>query len=236
MMIVHASRRGENMLPSHRARALAAVMIFACTLGWLAIPIDAQGQSPVLMLIDEDSIDNGQPPDNWTALDVNAPIAQLGLRDPLPWFASREGAHATLHSGQPGDAGWFALRSVPSNWTSADGATEGLRNFIIAGPGLGSPDASGNRASLLTAVPDVAELNTSTISTLTGRTVCGLVFDRDVVMNSDGTANLSGTNLGIVGFKVVNVSGQQGSPEVASVEIEIVDANEACGGSLAPAQ
>ncbi len=117
------------MLSSRRARALAAVMIFACTLGWLAIPIDAQSQSAVLMLIDEDSIDNDQAPDSWTVQDVNGQIAQLGLRDPLPWFVGKDSTHIMLHSGQAGDGGWFALRSVPSNWTSEDGATPGLKNL-----------------------------------------------------------------------------------------------------------
>ena len=54
---------------------------------------------------DEDSIDNGNPPNFFTPDDVGDNNAEIGVRDVLPFFAANIGATITLHTGEVGDEG-----------------------------------------------------------------------------------------------------------------------------------
>ena len=132
-----------------------------------------------------------------------------------------------------GNDGWFAIRNVPSSWESEPGAGDGLENFWLAGPGLGSPDEDGSRTSLLDDVADVVPLRGSGVGALMGRTVCAIVYDHDVAVaaGTPAHANLSGSNLGVAAFEVVNV---EASGEWPSVTIKILSAKETCSGSLTP--
>ena len=80
------------------------------------------------------------------------------MRDELEYFQSHLHALMILTGGQNGSDGWFALKTVPDSWASEPGATDGVENFALAGPGLGSPDESGNRESLLETVSGVVPL------------------------------------------------------------------------------
>ena len=79
-----------------------------------------------------------------------------------------------------------------------------VENFVLAGPGVGSPDENGDRESLLQAVPNVVPVRADGLALLVGRTVVRVIYANDVVTNN-GSANLSGPTLGRVAFKVVSV-------------------------------
>ena len=81
----------------------------------------------------------------------------------------------TLPGGQDGNDGWFAIRSAPASWASETGVDDGLQNFLLAGPGLGSPDEDGNGTSLLGGVPNVVALRAAGLIPLIGRTACAVV-------------------------------------------------------------
>lgn len=218
-------------------RALSAILVIACGLNWPMQTIAAQDQIAYLLLIDEDSVDNDQAPNQFPIADVNGTIAQVGLRDPLPAFLGKENYHMTLRTGQPGDAGWFAVRSTPPTWISEDGSADGLKNFLLAGPGLGSPDVNGSRSALLTSVSDVSPIGNGGLTALVGSAVCAVVFDRDVQIGADTlAADLSGANLGLIAFRVIGVSPDQSTLSLPDVEIEILDVNQVCGGSLSAFQ
>ena len=144
---------------------------------------------PYLLLIDEDSIDNGNPPNFFSAREVNDHIAKLALRTPLPAFdVANVGRTYTLHTGQVGDEGWFAPKRIPAKWNAAGPTADGKRNFVgnprqpyphNVGPGLGTRDAKGDRESLLDKIPDVTPLRATALGMLAERaaTVCAVVYD-----------------------------------------------------------
>ena len=78
----------------------------------------------VFLVIDEESIDNENKPNNFSESDVNDNLAEIGLRQTLRFFRDNIGAEIVLYTGQVGDEGWFALKTIPVSWESA-------------GPGLG---------------------------------------------------------------------------------------------------
>ena len=61
--------------------------------------------SGVFLVIDEDSIDNGNPPNFFSDVEVNDNIADIGLRTQLAFFAANVGETITLHTGEVGDEG-----------------------------------------------------------------------------------------------------------------------------------
>jgi hypothetical protein len=173
-------------------------------------PVTVPGSA--MLVIDEDSIDNGSPPNHFSAQDVNDQVADIGLRSPLPALAGANvGRTYTLFTGQVGDEAWFALTHEPASWAAAGPTGDALRNFRLAGPGLGSPDANGDRESLLDKVRGVTPLRATGLAMLVGRQVCAVVYDGDVGINyvslngdlsTEGTKK--GSNLGIVAFKVLS--------------------------------
>ena len=192
--------------------------------------------SPIgAIVIDDDSIDNGLPPNFFAGPDINDDIADVGLREPLPFFRDNVGSTLVLHTGEVGDEGWFALTSIPQSWG-------GLLNFVEGGPGLGSPDANGDREALLDKIPDVIPLRATGLKMLEGQKVCAVVYDGDVSINIDydpvdggfTEGSLKGANLGTVAFQVISVTELTGfsSSSLPQVEIEILDAEEVCGGAL----
>ncbi len=79
--------------------------------------IDALGSCGAsgFLLIDEESISKDGEPNSFSEVDVNEDIAQIGLRTQLPFFAANVGETITLHTGEVGDEGWFALKAVPDS-------------------------------------------------------------------------------------------------------------------------
>jgi prepilin-type processing-associated H-X9-DG protein len=183
------------------------------------------------LLIDEDSIDKDGAPNFFTDVDVNDDIADIGLRAQLPFFAGNVGATITLYTGEVGDEGWFAPKTILASWANAGPTEDGLCNFVFAGPGLGTEDMDGDREALLDKIPDVTPLRASGLALLEGQRVCAVVFDSDISINYDPLdGSLKGANLGVVAFQVVSVTARlDGSDSsLPEVEIEILDAEEVC--------
>ena len=130
-----------------------------------------------------------------------------------------------MPGGSSGHEGWFALTTVPAAWATDDGIADGAENFVFAGPGLGSPDASGSRSTLLASVPGVTAMGGDVLTSLAGHQVCGVVYDQVLAPGESGSVDLAGSNLGLVAFQVVGSGGGQ-------VLVQILDVNDVCRGSL----
>ncbi len=180
----------------------------------------------IFLLIDEDAIDNGSEPNNFSDTDVNDQLAEVGLRKPLAWFASNEGKTITLYTGQVGDEGLFALKTIPASWKAAGPADNGTRNFLLAGPGLGSEGNGLDREDLLDKIPDVTPLRASGLAMLKGSVVLAVVYDSDVSINYNPlNGSLKGANLGIVAFEVLEVSNRPfgSSSSLPSIKVKVLN-------------
>jgi len=187
--------------------------------------------NPVLVVIDKDSIDFGVqqyqvPPDA-----LNDLIASVGVRDPLPFFAANVGQLFALRTGLNGSDSWFAFARAPYAWVSGPGEDDALENFALAGPGLGSPDAAGDRASLLVGVQDVVPIRADRATLLVGRNVCAIVYDENLTMpDGDLRVDLDGPNLGMVAFQIKSLV-NAGSIWPGLV-VETLDVRSTCAGKL----
>jgi len=191
----------------------------------------ASAANPILLVIDEESIDNGNPPNNFSDVDANDQLATLGLRRQLAFFAANTGRTIDLFTGQVGDEGWFALRTIPNSWRRTGPSSNGARNYFVAGPHLGGPRPDDDREVLLDKVPDVTPLRATGLAMLIGHTVCAVVYDSDVSINySPLLGNLQGANLGIVAFEVLRVTRRRdgSTSDLPRVTIRIADANRIC--------
>lgn len=160
----------------------------------------------VFLLIDEESIDNGNPPNNFSANDVNDQLAAIGLRQPLRFFENNVGREIDLFTGQVGGEGWFALKTVPNSWVTTGPTGNGLRNYLTPGPRLGAAIPDDDREVLLDKIPNVTPLRATGLAMLVGQTVYAVVYDSDISINySPLTGNLQGDNLGVVAFDVIRV-------------------------------
>ena len=165
---------------------------------------------------------------------VNDAIADKGVRDVLPIPV---GTVLTLPTGQVGDEGWFALKTIPASWDAPGPTADGLRNYVgpVVGAGLGTGD---DPEVLLDKIPDVTPLRTAGLQLLVGETVCALVYDSDISTNYDPLeGNLQGANLGLIAFDVLAVGPPSGSSVLPEMTVEIVDAvtaagDDACEGDL----
>jgi hypothetical protein len=202
------------------------------THSFATVTVEGVATQTVFLVVDEDSLDNGTPPNFFSGVEVNDHMARIGLRDQLPFFADNVGLEITLHTGQVGDEGWFALKEIPSTWDPTDAGDPllGLANFIAAGPGFGSSE------NLLDNIPLVTPLRATALKLLEGRQVCAVVYDSDISINYNPlTGSLKGANLGTVAFAVLEVTQLTGvsSSSLPQVEIRILDADEVCDGPLA---
>jgi hypothetical protein len=188
----------------------------------------AQDPQPVLVLIDRDSVAHTQPPNGFTTQDVNEELAAVGMRDALPYFRRNTGQTVTLRTGVGDNAGWHTLWNVPASWSSAPDEADGASNYFLAGPGLGSPEESGERARLLRDA-GVAGLSAEGVQALQGRTICGIVYQGDLVPAA-AAADLSGPTVGVVAFRIDAVT--TGVDALPNVEVSILDPVDACQGDL----
>lgn len=190
---------------------------------------DVEEPTPVLpggavfLLIDEESIDNGNEPNNFSETDVNDKIAKVGLRSTLPYFAANVGKNIVLYTGQVGDEGWFAMKTIPNSWKSAGPTPNGTANFLAPGPGLGLNESE----DLLDKIPDVTPLRATSLAMLKGAVVYAVVWDSDISMNYDPiNGSLKGDNLGVVALTVLKVekrtNGSSSSLPKVTVRIEDV--------------
>lgn len=211
---------------SFKTILLASVLFFSCDDtedGGTQLSND----TAVFLVLDEESIDNGNEPNNFSEVDVNDQLAAIGLRTPLKWFKENAGREIQLYTGEVGDEGWFAVKTIPDSWKSAGPGSNGLSNYLAPGPGLGSGDD--DREVLLDQVADVTPLRARGISMLKGKTVFALVYDGDVSINySPLNGNLMGSNLGIVAFDVLDVKQRMDGSDssLPVVTIRIQDSNE----------
>lgn len=157
---------------------------------------DSAPEVAVLLIIDEESIDNGNPPNNFSEDDVNDPLAEVGQRLTLKYFKENVGKNIELFTGEVGDEGWYALKTVPSSWVSAGPTAIGARNYLLAGTG----------EDLLDKVPNVTPLRATGLKMLVGKTILAVVYDSDVSLNyAPLNGNIKGANLGLVAFDVLKV-------------------------------
>ena len=206
---------------------------FEVAVSWVPDP-DPESIVSRVLVIDEESLAKDAEPNGFSEDDVNEAIADIGLRAQLPYFKANVGRRITLHTGEVGDEGWFALKTIPSSWDAAGPTSDGLRNYIEAGPGLGS---GGDREALLDKIPDVTPLRATGLRQLQleGVPVCAVVYKGNVSINYDPLeGSLKGDNLGTVAFEVLSVTRLTGhsSSSLPMVQIEILDADAVCGGVL----
>lgn len=76
-----------------------------------SIPGDDRSGESVFLVFDEESIDNGNPPNNFSATAVNDQIARVGQRQTLRFFRENIGRTIDLYTGEVGDEGWHALKT-----------------------------------------------------------------------------------------------------------------------------
>ena len=227
MTMFEGERQGREHTMSHALRIIAgAALVLAVSLS--SAPVRAQEPASLLLLIDANSIASGRPA-GLMAGDINDPIAAVGVRDGLPYFVRNTEQVLTLASGQNGVAGWFTLTSVPDTWVAADSDTDGLSNFVFAGPGLGSPDQLPSRVTLL-GDAGIAPLGAAHVAALVGRTVCSVVYQGTLTPHPTN-ADLAGATLGLVAFRINAVGA--GSDPFPDVEVEVLDTVQLCHGSLA---
>ena len=216
----------------------------------------------IVLVIDEDSIDNGAAAieelafvqglgGGNSAVLVNDGLANPGVRAPLPipggvvtplnpsasatgtiiGNGAPGGTVAPLLTGQVGDEGWFALQIIPATWAAAGPTTNGLRNYILAGPGLGTGP---NPEVFLDKIPDVRPIRSAELSVLEGLTACAVVYDGDVSINFDpDQGNLQGANLGLIAFNVLDVGAPPATDSILSdVTIQVLPTADVCDGLL----
>ena len=210
-----------------------------------ACPEDGLSGDCCLLLIDEDSIDNGNPPRFFSDVDVNDDIPDLAQRQELRFFDQNFGEMIYLHTGEVGDEGWFAPKTIPQSWADAGPVFgDGIRNFV-GNPGLG-PDmldynvgpglGTGNDPeALLDKIRDVTPLRATGLAQLTGRTCCAVVWDSDISINYRNLrGSLKGEKLGTVAFTVEQVTKLEGfsTSSLPKVRITIEDAEAVCEEDL----
>lgn len=161
----------------------------------------------VFLLIDEESIDNGNQPNDFSETDVNDQLAEVGLRKELRYFEKNVGKTIDLYTGEVGDEGWYAPRTIPVSWIDAGPTSNGTQNYLTPGPGLGAGNPDDNKEVLLDKIPDVTPLRAEGLAMLKGQTVYAVVYDSDISINySPLNGNLMGANLGVVAFEVIEVT------------------------------
>ncbi|HLP35617.1 hypothetical protein [Lacibacter sp.] len=212
----------------------AGILLFITACERQNNPNDSEnGSTPVFLLIDEESIDNGNEPNNFSANDVNDQLASVGLRQQLRYFQDNVGKTIDLYTGDVGDEGWHALKTIPSGWISTGPTTNGTRNFLQAGPKLGGGED--DKEILLDKIPDVTPLRATGLSMLIGKTILAVVYDGDISINySPLNGNLQGANLGIVAFDVLSVTKRTdgSTSSLPKVTVRIRNAAQTSSGIL----
>lgn len=184
----------------------------------------------VLLVIDEESIDNDASPNSFKDTQVNDHIAEVGVRHSLPYFRNNVGRVIDLYTGQVGDEGWFAPKTIPNTWIETGPTDNGTWNYLTPGPGLGSGNPDDGKEVLLDKIPDVTPLRATGQAMLIGQVVLGVVYDGNVGINySPLSGNLMGANYGLVAFRVLDVQERRDAStgSLPKVTIQILDIDEA---------
>ena len=214
-----------------KGRMLKFVWGGAATTAALLLTVPTFAQEPAtVLLLDRNAIQANVAPNNFPPVEINATIADVGVRDSLPYFNVREGQHLVLPGGTVGHEGWLAFQSAPASWPSVAGEDDGLENYVYAGAGLGSPDISGSRTSQLGTRPEVVPLRAAGLQLLAGRTVCAVAYAGELPRSASGVS-ISGPNLGTAAFTVVGVSGGDATT-LPSIEVVVLETRQTCSGPL----
>jgi len=223
--------KGTRMVSKRSFRQIGVAIGTAAVIGTAITHVAAQTDPTVLLVLDKDALDYGPPPHLIPLDGVDGLNSKVGLRDELPYFSGHVDQTVILSTAQNGDPGWFTLTTVPTSWPAEAGTVDGLRNFELAGAGLGSPDENGDRETLLRNVPGVAVLGADGLTQLAGKQVCAIVYATNI---SAGGANtdLTGETYGVIGFKVLALLPSD-NPMYPNVEVQVLDGHEVCAGSLA---
>ena len=179
----------------------------------------------VLLLIDEDSLDNGihfnagggpiipSGPNFFTEQEVNDDIASIGQRAVLRYFAANVGRTITVRTGQTGDEGWFAPTCIPQKWLGGSSNTCIDPNSPDFATAINRYWAGSVPQDPLDKTPHVMPLRALGLNRLVGRNVCAVVYDSDVSINYDHgdpslgvNGNLKGAALGRVAIRVNSTS------------------------------
>jgi hypothetical protein len=196
--------------------------------------------NPVLLVIDKDAIDVGLSPMEFGAANINNDIAAVGQRAELRYFAAHVGAQIAFTTGTMGGyEGVYAPRSIPASWTAAGPTANGLVNYYRAGPGLGTPDKTGARETLLAKIPDAVPLRATGLKMLIGRTVCAVVMKTNAWVVSYAPISLAfqGPDRGVAAFRVDAVTDHTSSAvpgALPKLTVTILSAAATCGGAMDP--
>jgi hypothetical protein len=210
--------------------AWARTQLIVGTVAAIAVLVLASSASAfVPMVIDEDSIDNQinqywfpaddptQLGQTWSATEVNDDEAAVGWRQVLDFFATNGGLEIWINVGHNDDPAWHEVTPPPS-WAAAGPTADGWQNFWMdpPGPGLGSGP---NPEVLLDNIPADAlgildgssgTPDDSELTGLIGQVVCAVVYDSDIGYDfTKSEANLQGSNLGRVAFRVLDTRARQ---------------------------
>jgi hypothetical protein len=189
----------------------------------------------LLLVLDRDAISPGRAP--FSESELGCARKRVGYRATVDWFARHIGEEVVLPGGRVGNEGWFAFTSVRFGWQAAGpDKDDGMRNYLAAGPGLGSADAKGNPETLLEKVPGLAPLRATGLARLEGRSVCAVVLDGDVRMSyAPVSGNIRGPNLGKVAFQILSVAdgNARSGSQLPDVRVRVLDADAVCSDPLA---
>jgi len=191
-------------------------------------------EQTLLVVLDRDALSPGH--NRFSDADLSCSRKGVGNRATIDWFSRNIGQEVTLSAGEVGNEGWFAFSSVRFAWKSAGPDHEdGLRNYVDAGAGLGAPDKSGKKETLLDRVPGLVPLRATGLARLEGRSVCALVLDGDVHMSYEPpSGDLRGPYLGKAAFMVLSVSdlARRSGGDLPQVRVRVLDAEAVCADPL----
>ena len=177
-------------------------------------PATAQVEKPIVLLIDEDSIDNGIQSieiisfgspfcgNGDPSICVNDDIADPGVRQ----FLFTRSNNITplgglvLPTGEVEDEGLFRFTNPdPQHSQEDDAVSFTILEFIMA---LGDAGDENN----LDKISGVVPLSEDDIEELVDKTVCAVVYDSDISADvKDNYASLKGATLGLTAFTVTGV-------------------------------
>ncbi len=192
---------------------------------------------PILLIIDEDTIDNGiQSIENISfgapscgggdpSVCVNDDIANPGVRQLL--FTNGNNitpfSGLVLPTGEAGDEGLFMFTNPNPQMSQDGGAPFSIQDFIFA---TGAAADENN----LDKIDGVVPLGAADIAALNEQTVCAVVYDSDVSTDvKDGYASLKGATTGLTAFTVTAVGadpdGSDGSV-LPSITVDLLPSAE----------
>ena len=238
------STTGTAMLPTIFMRAFgydALTVQAAATVGF-----DTSGNgASMVVVIDEDMIDNDEPTiedisfnspncgDSDPSVCINDDIADPGVREllftrPDPGDDITPYSGLQLPTGQVGDEGMFYFSNGSEDQHSQqNGATFTLQQFIHADQSIWEGEANpAYDENNLDKIDGVAPMRESEISQLEGVTVCAVVYDSDIsVDTSDNYGVLKGATQGLTAFTVTDVQSNGGS-QLPTVTIDLIPSDE----------